>query len=63
MMGLVAVAAVLGTLMLYLYSNRQKTLPPEPQTIVTEKENAAQSSKSTSPPVAANRLKKESKSN
>jgi peptidoglycan hydrolase-like protein with peptidoglycan-binding domain len=63
MMGLVAVAAVLGTLMLYLYSNRQKTLPPEPQTIVAEKENAAQNSKSASPPVATDRLKKESKSN
>jgi hypothetical protein len=63
LMGLVAVAAVLGTLILYLYSNRQKTLPPKPQTILAEKESAAQSSKRASPPVAADRLKKESKSN
>jgi hypothetical protein len=62
-MGLITVAAVLGALILYLISNRQKTPPPDPQTIAAVKEKPAQDSDSTSAPVAADHLKKESKSN
>jgi hypothetical protein len=61
-MGLITVAAVLGALMLYLISNRPK-MPLEPQIITAEKEKPAQDSNSSSAPVAAHHLKKESKSN
>ena len=46
--GLIAVAAVLGALMLYLISDRQKPQIQAPQTIVAQKDKPAQDSETAS---------------
>lgn len=61
--GLIAGAAVLGALMLYLILDRQKPQPPEPQAIITEKEKPARDSDTAPQPVAADNAKKEPESN
>ena len=61
LLGLLAVAAVLGALVLYLISDRQKPQGQKPQTIIAEKEKPAPA---TAPPsVSADHPKKESESN
>jgi curved DNA-binding protein CbpA len=61
--GLIAVAAVLGVLMLYLISDRQKPQNQMPQPIATQKDKSAQDSDTASPPVSADHPQKESESN
>ena len=61
--GLVAVAAVLGALMLYLISDRQTPQKQMPQPVVAQKDKPATDSDTASPPVSADHPKKESESN
>ena len=61
--GLIAVAAVLGALMLYLISDRQTPQKQMPQPVVVQKNKPATDSNTASPPVSADHPKKESESN
>jgi len=60
--GLIAVAAVLGALMLYLISDRQTPQKQMPQPIATQKDKPAQDSVTGSPPFSTDHLKQESES-
>lgn len=60
--GLIAVAIVLGALMLYLISERQKPQIKTPPPIVAKKDKPAQDSNTAPPLVSSDRLPKKSKS-
>jgi hypothetical protein len=60
---LIAVAAALGALMLYLVSDRQTSQKQMPQSLVAQKNKPATDSDTVSPPVSADHPKKESESN
>ena len=60
---LIAVAVVLGVLILYLISNLQKPQIKTPQTIVAQKDKPTQDSDTAPTSVSADSLSKESKSN
>ena len=61
--GLIAVAAVLGVLVFYLISDRQKPQKQMPQPIVAQKDKPGQDSDTAQPPVSADHPQKESESN
>ena len=61
--GLIAVALVLGALMLYLISDRQKPQIKTPQTTVAQKDKPTQGSDTAPPSVSADSLPKKSESN
>ncbi len=63
LLGLIAVAAVLGALMLYLISDRKTLQKQMPQPVVAQKDKPATDSDTASPPVSADHPKKESESN
>ena len=61
--GLIAVAVVLGALILYLISDHQKQQIQTPQTIVAKKDKPTQDSDTAPPSVSDDSLPKQSKSN
>jgi hypothetical protein len=61
-LSLIAAVAVLSVLVLYLISNRQKPHEPKLQTMAIEEEKPAQASRTATPPVSVNQLKKGSES-
>ena len=61
--GLIAVALVLGALMLYLISDRQKPQIKTPQTIATQKDKLTHDSDTAPPSFLADSLPKKSESN
>ena len=63
LLGLIAVAAVLGALMLYLISDRQTPQKQMPRPVVAQKDKPVTDSDTASPPVSADHPKKESESN
>jgi hypothetical protein len=60
--GLIAIAAVLGVLMLYLIADRQTPQKQMPQPVVAQKDKPAQDSDTASPPVSTDHSKQESES-
>ncbi len=60
--GLIAIAAVLGVLMLYLIADRQTPQKQMPQSAVAQKDKPAQDSDTASPPVSTDHPKQESES-
>jgi hypothetical protein len=63
LLGLIAVAPVLGVLIFYLISDRQRPQKKVPQSIVAKKDKPEKDSDTASPPVAANHLSKKYESN